>query len=142
MKSSWFQIFLTFVTTCWTLDTNPSDHKQLNQWDDQRQYISNNHPSHSIISHPPLDQWNEEDVYKYVIQDAEVTTTTDRYHVPAVMEGGLLRAQIPQHTLIAIDRFLRILKRLAGFAILLAIGMPFIHEITSSIFEETLKYLS
>ena len=142
MKSPSFPIFLTFLTTCWTLETNPSDDKQLNDWDEQWQYVSNNHPSPSIISHPPLYQWDEEDVYKFVLQDAEVTTTTDRYHVPAVMEGGLLRAQIPQHTLIAIDRFLRILKSLAGFAILLAIGMPFIHAITSSIFEETLKYLS
>ena len=142
MKSPLFQVFLTFVTTCWTLDTNYSYDKQLNNWEEQGQYISNNYPSHSIISHPPPNQWDEEDVYKFVFQDAEVTTTTDRYHVPAVMEGGLLRAQIPQHTLIAIDRFLRILKSLAGFAILLAIGMPFIHEITSSMFEETLKYLS
>ena len=52
------------------------------------------------------------------------------YHRPAVMQGGLLTAQVPRHTLIAIDRFLKILKAFAGSAILIAIGMPFLHELT------------
>ena len=52
------------------------------------------------------------------------------YHRPAVMQGGLLTAQVPRHTLIAIDRFLKILKAFAGSAILIAIGMPFLHEMT------------
>ena len=52
------------------------------------------------------------------------------YHQPAVMQGGLLTAQVPRHTLIAIDRFLKILKAFAGSAILIAIGMPFLHEMT------------
>ena len=51
--------------------------------------------------------------------------------VPAVVPGGLLRAQIPLPTLIAIDRFLKILTTFAGTAIALAIGMPIIQKIAS-----------
>ena len=50
---------------------------------------------------------------------------------PAVVPGGLLRAQIPLPTLIAIDRFLKILTTFAGTAIALAIGMPIIQKIAS-----------
>ena len=56
----------------------------------------------------------------------------EKFRRPAVMEGGLLSAQVPQHTLIAIDRYMKILKSLAGFAIALSIGMPFIHEAASA----------
>ena len=63
-----------------------------------------------------------------------------KYDRPAVMEGGLLSAQVPRHTLIAIDRFLKILKTLAGLAIVLAISMPFVQILTTSITEVLTSY--
>jgi len=64
----------------------------------------------------------------------------DQYNRPAVMEGGLLNAQVPRHTLIAVDRFLKILKSFASFAILLAVSMPFIHVVTTSMLEAMISY--
>ena len=132
-------LVLTFFTASSALDANHSSKQASNNWIFKPNVNSFEYPNFSETSQQLENPWYKDESYKYDIVVEEVTT--DRYHVPAVMEGGLLSAQIPQHTLIAIDRFLKILKSLAGFAILIAIGMPFIHEITSSILEETIKYL-
>ena len=132
-------LVLTFFTASSALNANHSSKQSSNNWVFEPNVNSLEYPNLSETSQQLENPWYKDESYKYDIVVEEVTT--DRYHVPAVMEGGLLRAQIPQHTLIAIDRFLKILKSLAGFAILIAIGMPFIHEITSSILEETIKYL-
>ena len=47
----------------------------------------------------------------------------------AVVPGGLLRAQIPLPTLIALDWFLQILTAFVATAIALAVGMPIIQKI-------------
>ena len=130
---------LTFFTASSAWKSNHSSKQSSNNWISKPNVNSNQYHNHLKTSQQLENPWYKDESYKYEIAVEEVTT--DRYHVPAVMEGGLLSAQIPQHTLIAIDRFLKILKSLAGFAILIAIGMPFIHEITTSIFEETIKYL-
>ena len=130
---------LTFLTASSAWNANHSSKQSSNDWISEPDINSYEYPNHLKTSQQLENPWYKDESYKYEIAVEEVTT--DRYHVPAVMEGGLLSAQIPQYTLIAIDRFLKILKSLAGFAILIAIGMPFIHEITSSIFEETIKYL-
>ena len=132
-------VFSIFVKNCLTLNNNDTYNVHSINWDQSPNISSYSGSAYLENFHHPENRWPEEDAYKSEPWEFEVTT--DRYHVPAVMEGGLLRAQIPQHTLIAIDRFLRVLKSLAGFAILLAIGMPFIHEVTSSLFDETLKYI-
>ena len=132
-------LVLTFFTASSALNANHSSKQSSNNWVFEPNVNSLEYPNLSETSQQLENPWYKDESYKYDIVVEEVTT--DRYHVPAVMKGGLLSAQIPQHTLIAIDRFLKILKSLAGFAILIAIGMPFIHEITSSILEETIKYL-
>ena len=131
---------LTFFTASSATNANHSFEESSNNWISRPNKDSYEYPNILKTSQQIENPWYEDVSYKYETAEVE-EVTTDRYHVPAVMEGGLLRAQIPQHTLIAIDRFLKILKSLAGFAILIAIGMPFIHEITTSIFEETIKYL-
>ena len=73
--------------------------------------------------------------------DESGNTSPNTHQRPAVLEGGLLSAQVARHTLIAIDRFLKILKSFAGFAIITAISMPIINEITSSLLETLIGYL-
>ena len=122
----------------------------------QKYHHENHHSSHpeTLPSHPnfagitnstnseilpvPNIEWYNEDLYKK--DENEDVILWNKYHRPAVMEGGLLSAQVPHHTLIAVDRFLKILKSLAGFAILIAISMPFIQVVTSSMLETIISY--
>ena len=96
------------------------------------------HPE-TLPAHPNHMQWHDEDFYK--TDKYEYVIPTDKYHSPAVIEGGLLSAQVPRHTLIGVDRFLKILKTLAGFAILIAISMPFIQVVTSFMLEAMISYI-
>ena len=135
-------ILHSYYKSCLSSYTNHTNEISSNNWQQKQHFDNYSHPTYAEVPQYSQIKWPEENFNDDGNEEIWFEeTTTDRYHIPAVMEGGLLRAQIPQHTLIAIDRFLKILKSLAGFAILLAIGMPFIHEITSSLFEETIKYL-
>ena len=140
MKHLYLLVVLGYLTPSYLSDRGNDNvnFQKTTTWNQPQTHgHSNNFPRNSEILAIPPAQWYKE-LYR---ADETGELTSHNYKRPAVLKGGLLSAQVPRHTLIAIDRFLKILKSLAGFAILIAIGMPIIHEITSSIFEVAMTYL-
>ena len=112
-----------------TVPRTPSNTQYPNQFN--QNWNTNTDPD-AISTHyliPPDRLHNYNDANSNTIPNKNIK----EFKRPAVMEGGLLSARVPQHTLIAIDRFLKILKSFAGFAIALAVSMPIIHGAASTV---------